>query len=246
MEITDKFTLEQRYRVVIMLLVIGVFTLLTEACENSRESEASLALYQQAQAELVVWKDAEGKGRAKIATLVSDNLGAFAQLETQDSTILHLKEVVEKYKKELKKKGSITVIEVVGEVEGTVPTVVTNKDSTKYDPIYKSTFNFSGWVFGETVATKDSTSITIKYKEKLDIVIGEEKTGFLGLGKAKRFVDVTIHNPYSTVKELRVFEKEETPPKRFSVGPGIHYGIGSGFTPQIYVGVGAQYSLIRF
>jgi hypothetical protein len=40
----------------------------------------------------------------------------------------------------------------------------------------------------------------------MDLVIGREKTGFLGLGKT--FVEATLHNPYSEVKVLRTYQTQ--------------------------------------
>ncbi len=245
MESEHNLDWKQRFLVLVLLSVIIIVLLLTKSCEAKRDLEAQVNLYKTAQEELVTWKDKDSLNRGKIATLVADNLGAFAQLETSDSVIVHLKEVVKKYEKQLKKHGSVTVVHTQGNVEGTVPTVITVTDTTKCEPVYEAEYDFKGWVYGKVIASKDSVGISVTYREEMDIVIGEEKTGFLGFGKPKRFADVTLHNPYSEVEQMRVFEKVASRPKRFAVGPGIHYGVGSGFTPEVFVGIGIQYTLFR-
>jgi hypothetical protein len=39
-------------------------------------------------------------------------------------------------------------------------------------------------------------------------MVVEKKTGFLGLGKGKTFVEATLHNPYSEVKVLRTYQTQ--------------------------------------
>jgi len=96
------------------------------------------------------------------------------------------------------------------------------------------------------VTKKDSTQLTLKYREEVDLLIGEEKTGFLGLGKSKPFARITFKNPYSEVKDMKVYQTSLPKQKRFGIGPTISYGVGSGFEPQVFIGIGVNWNLIRF
>jgi hypothetical protein len=229
-----------------IILIIILIMLLPKLCSYKQEIEDNKNLHISLKQELKTWKDEDGKNRAKIQTLVADNVAAFTMLETSDSIVTHLQSVVKKFKSQLKNQGSVTVIKTKGKAENTFSTTLVVKDTTECNPVFRTFYNFDNWVYGEIVASKDSTGISVTYKEELDVVIGEEKTGFLGLGKSKRFVDVTLHNPYSEVEKLRVFEKMPPRSKKFTVGPGVYYGFNSNLNSGLYLGVGIQYSMFKF
>ncbi len=193
---------------------------------------------------LEIYKTKDGLNAAKIKVFESNSTKDFIKLATRDSTILKLKELVKINQSKIKTQGSIAIINTETNVDTAVPTEII--DSINKYPIYKSNFNLKGWIWGSSIANKDSTSYKINYKEELSLVVGREKTGFLGLGRGTPFADVTLHNPYSSVKEMRVYQKESSRPKRFSIGPTLSYGIGEGFEPQVFIGIGISYNLIRF
>ena len=229
----------------IVVLLVLIFILLLRGCKMGEEFNLTNSLNATLKDSLTTWVDKEGKNRGKIEVLAANNTDLLLKIESSDSTINHLKQLVKRYEKELSKTGSITVIKTQGKVEGSAPTTVIITDSIKCEPTYESEFNFKGWVYGKVIANKDSVALSVNYKEELDIVIGEEKTGFLGLGKPKHFADVTLHNPYSEVKQLRVFQKIPNKPKRIGIGPVIAYGVGPGFVPGVFVGFGANWTLFR-
>ena len=45
---------------------------------------------------------------------------------------------------------------------------------------------------------------------------------------------------------MKIYQKGLPRAKRFGIGPTISYGIGSGFEPQIFIGIGINWDLIRF
>jgi len=111
---------------------------------------------------------------------------------------------------------------------------------------YKSDFNIKNWVWGTVSASKDSTKVNVKFKEQIDVVIGTEKTGFLGLGKGKSFAEVTLHNPFNTVSTLRAYSTKPAPIKKFGIGPVAAYGVGPGFVPGVFIGIGVNWNIIKF
>jgi hypothetical protein len=195
------------------------------------------------------WRTKEGLSKARITVLESYNTSDFIELTTKDTTVKKLQKLVEKNKKYINKQGSITIIESETTIDTTTPTVVDNntkKDSTGNSPVYRSKINLGKWVTGIIVASKDSTTTKLSIKNEMDLVIGREKTGFLGLGKGKTFVEATLHNPYSEVKVLRTYQTQLPKTKKIHVGPTLMYGIGQNFSPGVYVGVGVTWGIINF
>lgn len=199
--------------------------------------------------DLVIYKTKDDLNAAKIRAFESSEAKYFTNLATKDSTILKLQKLVEKNKKYISKQGSISIINTQAHTEVTVPTKIINDplipEKEKY-PIYSSSFNQKGWIWGSSIATKDSTSYKITYREELSVIAGREKHGFLGLGKSTPFADVTLYNPYSEVKELRTYQTKLPNIKRFGIGPTVSYGIGNDFKSQVFVGFGVSWDVIQF
>lgn len=228
--------------VIFWLLVILFFSYRScESLENRNKGYAEG--YKTYLKEKQTWRDKEGKLFSKIETLTSDNLSFILESEHKDSSINRLKEEIKKYKSQIKKQGSITIVDTQGEASGTVVTTV---DTTKNRIEFTSDFNFKGWVWGSTIANKDSTQITIKYKDRFTVVVGEEKTGFLGLGKKKPFSIITSENPYTEIKEQKTYQTTLPSTKKFGVGVIAGFTVGPNFIISPSVGVGASYNFIRF
>lgn len=198
---------------------------------------------------LKTWVDESGNHRAKMEILEATSIKNFTTIKNQSSEIQRLQNLVTKNKNTIKNSGSATIISTEGSISTTVPTIPSDTSKTKCSEshIYASNFNLKGWVKGNIVARKDSTSISLKYRDSIDVVLGEEKTGFLGLGKKKPFADLTSYNPYTEVKTFRTFQVKQKPVKKFGIGPTFSYGFGTGsLKPQFFVGIGGQYNLINF
>jgi hypothetical protein len=198
---------------------------------------------------LIKRKTKDGLNVAKIAVLESYSTKYLLDLATKDSTIVKLQSLVKKYKKNIKKQGSVTVIGTEAKIDTLVPTKVLDSTTTVDNiiyPIYEAKFNLKGWVWGKVKASSDSTSVSIKFREEINAIIGQEKTGFLGLGKKKTFVEVILHNPYNEVKSLRTYLTKAPPRSKFIFGPTLSYGIGPGGTPGVFLGIGVTIPLIRF
>lgn len=118
----------------------------------------------------------------------------------------------------------------------------------------------------DTVYVDSSSRYAFKYKDRwIDIAgtIGSEsylnyittdslivtgyskKKGFLGLGKKEVYIDAYSLNPNSRIKGIQGVRIIKERQKRFGIGPYIGIGYdGDGWVPT--VGLGANYSLIRF
>ena len=207
-----------------------------------------------------VWTDKQGLFNAQVANFKTRETEHFTKLKTKDAKVIELQNLVESLKSKLKDGGSATIIHTVADIKVKEPSRVVGFDTIK-DTVYarytadidvtgKMKINnkdsIVSWVTGRVDATRDSIGIDLKFNERIDVVLGEEPTGFLGLGKPKSFAQVTLHNPFNKVKSLKSYSKEPLPQKRWGVGPVGAYGVGYGFVPQFFVGAGINYSFIRF
>lgn len=253
----DKMEFQQNWnKAKTILIVLGVLILaayLIKGCEAEHKLAQTETMNKALGDSLKTWRDKEGDYKANITLLENENADYFTKWNTTDSTVIKLQALVAKYKKQLDKKGSATVITTDADINLSNPTVVTRDSIAPCDPTYTSPFEIYGtgkyektkWVWGLTTATKDSTTIGIRFHEEIDVVISQEKTGFLGLGKPRPFAEVTLHNPFNKVSTLRSYSTTPLPAKRFGIGPVCAYGIGSGFVPQFFVGVGINWNLIK-
>ena len=230
-----------------MLVLLCIFLLFKSCNAETRLAEAE-TMNEALGDSLVTWRDKEGNFKANITLLEYQSADYFTKWNTADSTVIELQALVTKYKKQLGKKGSATIITTDAEIDITEVTVVERDTAKPCDPVYKTTFEIMGtgkfkktkWVWGEVTATKDSTQVGMRFHEEIDVVLGQEKTGFLGMGKPKAFAEVTLHNPFNKVSVLRSYSTTPLPPKRFGIGPTVSYGVGPGFVPGVFVGVGVN------
>jgi len=244
----------------IVCLVVLFLLNLYQGCESRKELAAKDSLYESMNDSLIVYKTKDSLNGARIAAIQSQKPKDFINASSKDTTIIKLQKLVKKYESAIKKQGSVSVINTEAEIAVTVPTI--SKDSISdskgiKSPVYEANFALKNkyekdplkkdiiWVWGKTISNKDSTTVNLKYKDELTLVIGVEKTGFLKLGKGKPFADVTSSNPYSEFKDFRVYQTQLPPPKKIGIGPGLYCGISNGFQPQVFIGVGVQYNFIR-
>lgn len=226
---------------IIIILILAYF-LFQARGQLTEQANLNTALKDSVQ----TWRGKDGLNRAKIETLETSKSDEFLALASKDDAIVALQNEVRSMKRYLKKKGSVTNFTSETSVDTSVPTEVVD-NGTPF-PTYKSKFDLNGWVYGNSVATKDSTYYNLKVKNKYSLTLGVEPTGFLGLGKGKPFAQVKNLNPYSETQELKTYQVSSPKPKRWGVGPVAAYGLNLGPVPQLggFIGVGAQYSLIRF
>lgn len=253
----EKLELQQNWKIVKRLVFITFTIVAILAMWKGCKAEVELAevetMNKALEASLTTWRDKEGNFKANITLLENQSADYFTKWNTADANVIKLQALVSKYKKQLGKKGSATVITTDAEIDITEPTVVYRDTSKPCDPVYKTNFEIMGtgkykdtkWVWGVVHATKDSTTVGMRFHEEIDVVLGEEKTGFLGLGKPRSFAEVTLHNPFNKVSTLKSFNVTPPKPKKFGIGPTLSYGVGSEFVPQVFVGIGVNWNLIR-
>jgi len=237
----------KKSKITYILLIIGIGILIFMSIKSTfNKTEIEKEKFNESlQDSVEYWKDKSGRSNAKISLLESSNLSRLLELNSKDSTIYHLQQVAEEYKNKLDKPGSgVTTVDTETKGEATAVTEIEyNPQIDKY-PIYRSSFNLGGWIFGSSVATKDSTTYDIAVKDKLDVIIGYEKQGFLGLGKPKPFAQVRSYNPYSIVKDFRSYRVSERKPVTIVIGPSIGYGL-TGLQIGPFIGITITHPLIK-
>ncbi len=208
-----------------VLLIITIFILFGLWQRASFKNVILEGLNEAASDSLKISRNENGELVGKITALETQNTNQFLKYKTTDSLIKALQADVKENKKYLKKQGSVTNFSTKAEVDTTVTTTVIKDSITPEFPTYKSKFNFDGWIFGSSIATKDTTSYKIGYKDDYSLVIGLEPQGFLGLGKAKPFGEVTSSNPYNEIKTMRTYQVSLPKKKNFSLAPSVNFGV---------------------
>jgi hypothetical protein len=233
--------------ILLVFAIIFIVAFLMRGCKAEQQLASNETMNIALKDSLKTWKDKEGNFKANITLLENQNSQYFTNWTSADSTVAKLQKLVKQNEAKIKHGGSVTTIETDANIHVVAPSQ-TAGFTTVHDTVYanyKSDFNIKGWVWGTVSATKDSTTIGMRFKEEIDVVIGTEKTGFLGLGKGKPFAEVTLHNPFNTVSTLRAYSNKPAPAKRFGVGPVVAYGIGPGFIPGVFVGIGVNWNIIK-
>lgn len=196
----------------ILLYIVGGLLLLSlfltlKTCNQADTVAEQSGLIHSLNDTVKIWKDKEGLSNTSNSVVTTRDPDDFLKLNNQSKEIQKLQKEVEKYKSSIKKGGSVTNFVSETKVTSTNPTKVDTViiDNTR-KLIYRSEFNKEGWVFGNTIATPDSTTINVQTKDEYTVVVGFENRGFLGLGKGTPFSLVRNGNPYSTTPELKTYQ----------------------------------------
>ena len=216
----------------ILLSVIGVLlfssALLTvRTCHQDGTIDEKNNLINSLNDTVKIWKDKDGLSNSKTSVITTRDPKDFLTIKSQDKTIQKLQQEVKNFEKQIKKGGSVTNFVSETKVTTTNPTKIDTIviDSTKH-LVYRSEFNKDGWVFGNTVATPDSTTVNIRTKDEYTLVVGFENTGFLGLGKGTPFSLVKNKNPYSTTPELKTYQVDIRRRQTWIVPTAVALGLG--------------------
>ena len=193
------------------------------------------------------------------------------QLEYQKNVLFADKKQLEQANKDLynelqKEKGKVkiiikTIVQIVHDTIRLHDTIIKHPNNQyeiqwKYKEYYtKDSLNFQG-LSGNSLFQIDT--IGGKFIPKsLGTTITENKIGFnivtgIQQDKKTKNYEIFIRSDYpgfnvthldGAVLDPNMFNPK---PKRFGIGPLIGVGIGSQFKPEIFIGLGLNYSIIRF
>lgn len=232
--------MERNFKRLTYVLTAALFFCIYTCTQNSMKSVENENLIEALNDTIETWRDKDSLSHSKIQIIETNSANSFLELESKDQQIIELQNEVKKYKSWLSNQGSVTIF----------------KNITKFDTVYKtsiipSEFNdstFLAEISNEWIQTKfgyknDSTFYNLMVYNKYSVVLGEDKEGLFK--KSKSFVEITNHNPYSETTSLRTYQVTQKK-KHFSIGPQLGLGITSDVQFNFYVGVGIQYSLIKF
>jgi len=217
----NKKTLIYILIVVCILLAFSIY----DSYTKSEKIEDNKAINEALKDSLSTYRNKNGELVSRIKTINVSNISSFLNIASKDKQIKDLQELVKEYEKRLKDKGSAGIVNLEGGIEQFLETEISfdslniKENTLKVYPTYTSKFNLDNWVWGKITANKDTTLVSVRYKEKVSFVIGKENTGFLGL-KNEYFSDVKLENPYSKVSSFRTYNTK-IPQPRFALTVGL-------------------------
>ena len=168
----------------------------------------------------------------QIQALSSELSSMTRKIDTKDSMLVKLQQIVKHYGKKLAKNGSVVIyrtrIDTVFETE----TIIEYRDSM---PIYKSEYQ-DKWLSYSLMAECDTTKLKLSTNNEYVVSLYREKGAM--------FVDVLNKNPYVKIKEPRAYAVKYKEPK-LCLGLQLGYGINNKLEPRPYIGLGLTYKLIN-
>lgn len=203
--------LSKKLKYIISIIVILILISLTmKTCSQNNTIKEKDSLINSLNDTVKIWKDKQNISHTKSQIIETSNVKDFLEIKNLKNENKILQEEVLKYKSKIKKGGSVTVATT------NVNTKISSKskiiDSTfiiedKKYPIYTSNFNKNEWIKGTIKAGPDSIIIDpLKIKIEQTFIIGEDRTGFLGLGRPKPFIEVVNKNPYAETEKLKTYQ----------------------------------------
>ena len=229
-------------KICLVTIVILLF-LLFKSCDVNKDLQTENIAYEVLTDSLKTWKDQQGLSHSEKQIIETKDPKTFLELKTKDKEILRLQEVVKKYKKKLGKSGSVTYIEgeTIIDTFYTKP-IVLYKDQLFYKDSIKN--KWIDWRYEVSRGEKDSVDFKLKMHYEYAVINKEKNNGWFK--KSTPYAEIVNFNPYSSTLSLTTYKVvNDIKPKRFGIGPVIAYGIGSNFTPQVFIGFGANLNLIQ-
>jgi hypothetical protein len=225
-------------------LLISIVLLVASKLDNRIESKESAKNITALLDTVEHYKSKNGANVAHIGLLQFANAQQLLRLQTKDSSLQALQNLVKEYKTSLKKRGAVIYGEINTNLSHRDRTIVFPKDTVRIDsfiyvyPTYKDTLN-NEWINYSAQMDRDTSSFSLKLKNKFGAIIGEKR--------GEPFVDILTYNPYSETTRVRAFQVSAPKPKRWGIGVsgGVTF-VDWTLRPKPYIGAGLNYNFIRF
>lgn len=184
---------------------------------------------------LTSYIDKNGTQVSKIKVLTAESKKTLLQLNSRDSTIVWLQQLVKDYKGKIN--SAIVFSNSTSEIGVSESKVVYVDSFPEYSTEWKDR-----WSEGFIRANRDSIFRSVKIKNEYEITLGALRNGWF---KRKEYeVVVRNLNPNTLTSELRSFQVKEKP-KIITLGIQAGYGFGLiDLKPTPYVGLGLGINLI--
>lgn len=187
------------------------------------------------------YKDEFGKQKAMIKILETQSLKTFIEFNTLNKSVKELQTLVKRNQKLISHGGSAAIIKTETKIDTFVKTEVDT-----FNNIYVGRLE-NKWINLISISDKDTTHFQLKSFSKLNLVLSKGKSGLFK--KKEPYAIVNDDNPYTNIKDMRVYQVKSPKPDRFIIGPSIGYGISvtsEKINRAWFVGATLTYRLISF
>ena len=208
-------------------------------------------LQEQLNEKMQTWRSKDSLMHAKISVLETENLEQMLKIESQDSSILELQNLITKYKNKLKHQGNVVKVKTKTYVESVQQTDSSTVSTVgDHSPVYWSVLSDKDqWYRAEIRAGRDSTRLKLFTRNEYAVIIGSEPR-YTGIGRffasPKYFAEVINSNPYTETTSLRAYQLKMPKVKRFGVGPYIGFGIDYQARATVSLGLSVHWSVWQF
>lgn len=224
----------------VLLLLLGVFAIRTIRNQgHTIDEQVNLIVALNDTVKTVRLEN--GDQKATIKSLSTGRTEDFLTIQSQDSSIRHLQQIVRDYKGKLSSGSS--VVTVKGE------TIIRDTGSVRVDtvsnpvwPTYTSLIT-KKWYTANMRMNGDSSFLNLKVVNAYDVIVYKEKKQWVA--------DVINHNPYSQTLQMRAYNVEipNQRPKRVALALFGGYGLplnGSNNTLKSgpFIGAGIAYNFL--
>lgn len=229
---------------IIIALNFSLITILQYFNSQKKEIKKTeqLELYKDLQDSIKSYKNKEGKLVESISVLESSNYKYILDIKSKDSTVIKLQDLISTYKNKLNKPGGTAI---VIEKEVYIDTVF-KKDIeyvVKENKLYLKDSIVNRWVNTKYERNGDTSKWNIKVKDDFMIAVVPQKNG-------KKFIEITNNNPYSTTKNMKIwqFNEPSNKSKKWGIGIQIGYGVSSDNITNLkpFIGVGLSRNILTF
>lgn len=238
------------YLVVVGLLIAALTITFVSLNKQKSKFVDQEELYNSVTDDLKTWKNKDSLNLAKIQIMQTDKAKDFLNIKNLTGTNLELQNLIKSQGKKIKDLTAALVIESNTIYTDTLKmfyliggdTIIFSKsvllDSIS-NPWIEATFGFN----------KGFSYLDVNVKNKYEVVMGFEGGSLFKRGIP--YATITNLNPYTSTKEMRVYQVRVPRQKRF--GLGFQAGFGGvydiqqksvGYGP--YIGIGINYNIINW
>ena len=238
------------YLVIVGLLIVALTITFVSLSKQKSKFVDQEELYNAVTGELKTWRNKDSLNLAKIQIMQTDKAKDFLKINNLTGANLDLQNLVKAQGKKIKDLTAALVIESETSFTDTLRV---------FYPIGGDTIVFSKSVLLDTISNewidamfgfnKGFSYLDLKIKNKYEIVMGFEGGNIFKRGIP--YATLTNLNPYTSTKEMRVYQVRVPKQRRFGVG--LQAGFGGvydiqqksiGYGP--YVGLGINYNIINW
>lgn len=215
-----------------LLIILALLFILWGVSKKVNKLKQIESLYSTSQSDLITERNKYNEEVAKTDVLTADKNKLLLQINSKDSSIIALQNVVKRYEKE---NGNLrTALVLSNETNLNLQDSIRNliigystipeTPGVKY-PIYNRPIT-KEWYNGSITMGIDTLSLNLKIKNSYEVTIGDEK---MSIFKRSLFANITNLNPDTETKVMKVYQKEPVKDHRIrnnSIAAGVGLLVG--------------------